>query len=98
MIHSYFFRRSVRDSAALLDATAGYCPGDPNIAPVPARHYQEEVGAQHGRLRIGVALHEAAGQRFHPDAAAAVATAAPGRNRRRSAAPTICAPSPSRTP
>ena len=68
--------RSVRDSAALLDATAGYCPGDPSIAPVPARHYLEEVGAQHGRLRIGVALHEAAGQRFHPDAAAAVATAA----------------------
>lgn len=68
--------RSVRDSAALLDATAGCYPGDPNIPPVPARPYLQEVGAAPGRLRIGVALQEAAGQRFHPDAAAAVATAA----------------------
>jgi amidase len=68
--------RSVRDTAALLDATAGYYPGDPNIAPVPARPYLQEVGAAPGRLRIGVALHEAAGQRFDPDAAAAVANAA----------------------
>ena len=68
--------RSVRDSAALLDATAGYYPGDPNIAPTPARQYLQEVDAAPGRLRIGVALREVAGQRFHPDAAAAVAVAA----------------------
>ncbi len=68
--------RSVRDSAALLDATAGYCPGDPNIAPVPERPFLREVGAPPGRLRIGVALSEAGGQRFHPEAAAAVAKAA----------------------
>jgi amidase len=67
--------RSVRDSAALLDATAGYCPGDPSIAPPPARPYLQ-AGASPGRLRIGVALHEAAGERFHPDAAEAVARAA----------------------
>jgi amidase len=68
--------RSVRDSAALLDATAGYCAGDPNIAPLPARPFLAEVGADPGRLRIGVAQHEAAGERFHPEAAAAVAHAA----------------------
>jgi amidase len=68
--------RSVRDSAALLDATAGYCPGDPSVAPIPVRPYLQEVGAPPGRLRIGVALHEAAGERFHPDAAEAVARAA----------------------
>lgn len=68
--------RSVRDSAALLDATAGYSPGDPNMAPLPAGPYLREVDAAPGRLRIGVALHAAAGERFHPDAAAAVATAA----------------------
>jgi amidase len=67
--------RSVRDSAALLDATAGYCPGDPSIAPPPARLYLQ-AGASPGRLRIGVALHGAAGERFHPDAAEAVARAA----------------------
>jgi amidase len=68
--------RSVRDSAALLDATAGYYPGDPNIAPAPLRPFLQEVGAAPGRLRIGVSLHEAAGERFHPDATAAVAAAA----------------------
>lgn len=68
--------RSVRDTAALLDATAGYCPGDPHIAPPPARPFLAEIGADAGRLRIGVALHAAAGQRFHPDAKAAVARAA----------------------
>lgn len=68
--------RSVRDSAALLDATAGYCLGDPSVAPLPARPFLQEVGADPGRLRIGVALREAAGQRFHPDAEAAVSIAA----------------------
>lgn len=68
--------RSVRDSAALLDATAGYCTGDPNIAPLPERPFLAEVGAEPGRLRIGVALREAAGERFHPEAATAVGNAA----------------------
>jgi amidase len=68
--------RSVRDSAALLDATAGYCPGDPHIAPPPARPFLEEVTAPPGRLSIGVALHGAAGKPFHADAGAAVASAA----------------------
>jgi amidase len=68
--------RSVRDTAALLDATAGYCPGDPNVAPLPARPFLAELGIPAGRLRIGVALHRAAETPFHADAAAAVAAAA----------------------
>ena len=43
---------SVRDSAAILDATAGWVPGDPSIAPAPARPFLAEVGADPGRLRI----------------------------------------------
>jgi len=43
---------SVRDSAALLDATAGVGPGDPYVAPPPARPFVQEVGAPAGRLRI----------------------------------------------
>jgi amidase len=43
---------SVRDTAALLDATAGAGPGDPYVAPVPARPFLQEVGANPGRLRI----------------------------------------------
>ncbi|HEY7521924.1 MAG TPA: amidase [Methylomirabilota bacterium] len=43
---------SVRDSAALLDATAGPGAGDPYVAPPPARPFLAEVGADPGRLRI----------------------------------------------
>ncbi len=43
---------TVRDCAALLDATCGPGAGDPYAAPPPARSYREEVGAHAGRLRI----------------------------------------------
>ncbi|HXH11013.1 MAG TPA: amidase [Alphaproteobacteria bacterium] len=43
---------SVRDSAALLDATAGLGAGDPYTAPAPARPFREECGVDPGRLRI----------------------------------------------
>ena len=43
---------TVRDSAALLDATAGPAPGDPYRAPPPARPFLDEVGADPGALRI----------------------------------------------
>ncbi len=45
--------RSVRDSAALLEACAGYAPGDPYTAPPQLRPYTDEVGADPGRLRVG---------------------------------------------
>ena len=43
---------SVRDNAALLDATRGAGPGDPYVAPPPARPFLEEVGADPGALRV----------------------------------------------
>jgi amidase len=43
---------SVRDSAALLDATAGAGAGDPYVAPPRTRPFLSEVGADPGRLRI----------------------------------------------
>lgn len=46
--------RTVRDTAALLDATRGPGVGDTVIAPPPARPYLDEVGAEPGRLRVGV--------------------------------------------
>ena len=45
---------SVRDSAALLDATSGPDVGDPYWAPPPARPFLQEVGRDPGRLRIAV--------------------------------------------
>ena len=43
---------SVRDSAALLDATAGPGPGDPYVAPPPARPFLQEVSTHPGALRV----------------------------------------------
>jgi amidase len=43
---------SVRDSAALLDATAGPGAGDPYAAPPPSRPFLSEIGADAGTLRI----------------------------------------------
>jgi amidase len=43
---------SVRDCAALLEATAGAGPGDPYVAPAAARPFLREIGADAGRLRI----------------------------------------------
>jgi len=44
--------RSVRDSAAMLDATAGPDMGAPYYAPPPPRPFLEEVGTDPGKLRI----------------------------------------------
>ncbi|TMD86135.1 MAG: amidase [Chloroflexi bacterium] len=46
--------RSVRDSAAILDSTAGRMPGDPYSAPPPTDSFASNVGKAPGRLRIGV--------------------------------------------
>ncbi len=43
---------TVRDSAALLDATSGPDVGDPYWAPPPARPFLQEVGRDPGRLRV----------------------------------------------
>jgi amidase len=45
--------RSVRDTAALLDAVAGPGVGDPYWAPPPARSYVDELTAAPTPLRIG---------------------------------------------
>jgi amidase len=46
--------RSVRDTAAILDAVQGPAPGDPYAAPPPSRPYVEELEADPGTLRIGM--------------------------------------------
>ena len=64
--------RSVRDTAAMLDAAAGPSPGDLHTPPLPSRPYRQEVGADPGRLRIGL-LTTAADQSTptHPECVAA---------------------------
>jgi amidase len=46
--------RSVRDSAAFLDATHGPEPGATYVAPPVERPYLDEVGANPGRLKIAL--------------------------------------------
>ena len=68
--------RSVRDSAALLDATAGPASGDPYHAPPPARPFLEEVGRPPGKLRIAYTSQAFNGSPVDPQCKAAVEDAA----------------------
>ncbi len=58
--------RSVRDSAAALDAVAGAMPGDPYWAPPQSPSYLAEVTAGPGRLRVGLILDAPSGVTVDP--------------------------------
>ncbi len=76
LVNEHCVSRSVRDSAALLDATQGGMPGDPYAAPAPERPYLQEVGADPGHLRIAYTTRTPNGVPLHPDCIAAVEDAA----------------------
>jgi len=59
--------RTVRDSAAMLDATAGADIGAPYPAPPPARPFLDEVTAGHSKLRIAFTSRPFLGQNVHDD-------------------------------
>ena len=67
---------SVRDCAALLDATHGPAPGDPYCAPPPERPFLKEVGAPAGSLRIGLVTAGPDGAKPHKDCVAGAKDAA----------------------
>ena len=68
--------RSVRDSVAALDATAGPDAGAPTVPPPAARLYLSEVGTPPGRLRIAVTTTPFLGSSVAPVCAQAVAATA----------------------
>jgi amidase/6-aminohexanoate-cyclic-dimer hydrolase len=68
--------RSVRDNAALLDASAGADIGDPYGAPAPVRPYVQEVGADPGKLRIALMLKPTSGTAVSAECLAAAREAA----------------------
>jgi len=68
--------RSVRDSAAVLDATAGTDPGAPYVAPPRERPYLEETRREPGRLRIAFTARPWLGGSVHPECLAALQDAA----------------------
>ena len=76
LVAEHAVSRSVRDSAALLDATAGPDVGDPYWAPPPARPYADEVGVDPGRLQIAFSTRAPTGAKIHPDCVEAVRDAA----------------------
>jgi len=76
LVAEHAVTRSVRDSAALLDATAGPDVGDPYWAPPAVRPYAQEIGMDLGRLRIAFSTQAPSGARIHPDCVEAVRDAA----------------------
>ena len=76
LVADHALTRSVRDSAALLDATAGPDVGDPYWAPPPARPFIQEVEADPGKLRIAFTVSSPTGGIIHADCTNAVRDAA----------------------
>ncbi len=68
--------RTVRDSAALLDAVCQPVDGDPYWMAPPERPYTQEVGRDPGKLRIGFFAGSFSSADIDPECAAAVHAAA----------------------
>jgi amidase len=68
--------RTVRDSAAMLDAAAGADVGAPFVVAPPERPYLEEIGREPPRLRIAFHLRSPIGTPVHPENEKAVLQAA----------------------
>ncbi|MCE7999558.1 MAG: amidase [Rhodobiaceae bacterium] len=64
---SHCVSKTVRDSAALLDATTGMAPGDPYLPPEPERPFLQEVGAPTGKLRIAFNTKRSDGTKPDPE-------------------------------
>ena len=72
LVCEHVLTRSVRDSAAMLDLTAGPVSGDPYWAPPPQRPFLQEVGADPGSLRIAYSNYSTPEEVIHPDCRQAV--------------------------
>jgi amidase len=66
-VQEHVLTRSVRDSAAMLDAIAGPDVGAPYWAPPQKRPYLQEVTTEPGRLRIAFTWQPFLGHEVHPD-------------------------------
>jgi amidase len=67
MLTEHALTRSVRDTAALLDAVTGPAVGEPYLAPAPARPFVAEVGVDPGRLKIGFSTETPLGDTLDPE-------------------------------
>ena len=72
LLAEHVLTRTVRDSAALLDATHGVVPGDPSRAPPVSGTFLGELAREPGTLRIAFSRVDPAGRPLHPDCIEAV--------------------------
>jgi len=72
LVVEHVVARSVRDSAAALDATAGPDAGSQSTPPPPERPYLEETRREPGRLRIAVSRTPAIASSFDPEVSRAL--------------------------
>jgi amidase len=75
-IYALCHTRSIRDTAAFLDATAGTLPGDPYNPPRPEESWLSLLDRKPKRLRIAYTMKSPWGEPFVPDVTAAVKNAA----------------------
>jgi amidase/6-aminohexanoate-cyclic-dimer hydrolase len=73
---NHVMTRSVRDSAAMLDACAGTEPGDPYQVIPPSRPFLAEVDHAPRPLRVAWNTHKLDGTQSHPDVVAAIESTA----------------------
>jgi amidase len=76
LTHQHVLTRSVRDSAAVLDAIAGAATGDPYCAPTPRRPWTGEVERPVEPLHVGFRTALSDERAVHPEVLAAVETTA----------------------
>ncbi len=71
-VYTFACTRTVRDTAAYLDATAGWGAGDPYTPPVPEKSWLELAQAAPRPLKIGFTLDAPFGEPLAPEVAQAV--------------------------
>jgi amidase len=76
LVVEHVVSRTVRDSAAALDATAGYVAGDPYAAAPPGRPFRDELGAAPRPLRIAFSTHAPFGGKLDSELIAATEASA----------------------
>jgi amidase len=76
LIAEHVVTRSVRDTAAILDATAGPEIGDPYVAPPPPSSYLAAIKRKLKKLHIAFTTKRLNGEAFDPECKAAIKAAA----------------------
>ncbi len=72
LIQEHVVSRTVRDSAAMLDCTAGPEAGDPYCAPTQDRPYLDELDREPGNLRVAFSTTDLDGKKLDPECLIAI--------------------------